>query len=64
MTIKIYFDENKLMEDCKAWIIHHISDISGPTFIDDITQVAVDSIKSTVKVSTAKGPDLNIFKDT
>lgn len=61
MTIKLYFDEKKLMADCQEYIIKHIPEIGKDGFIDAVINVAVESIKSTMKVSTDK--DFNVFRE-
>lgn len=61
MVIKTYFDENKLFIDIKQFVFDNISEISKEGFIDKITKVAVDSIKSTLTVTTKKGQDLNVI---
>lgn len=61
MVIKTYFDENKLFTDIKQFVFDNISEISKDGFIDKITKVAVDSIKSTLVVTTKKGEDLNVI---
>lgn len=62
MTIKITFDEKKLMSDCQEYIVKHIPEIGKDGFVDSMMNVAVDSIKSTIKFSIEKN-DFNVFKD-
>lgn len=62
MVIKIAFDEKKLMTDCQEYIIKHIPEIGKDGFFDSVMKVAIDSIKSTIKISTEKN-DFNVFKD-
>lgn len=54
MIIKIKFDEKKVMDDCKAYVLTHIPDISKDGFLDAMLVVVTDSIKSTIKVTTEK----------
>lgn len=56
MIIKISFDEKKLLKDCQDYVISHIPDISKDGFLDAIMNVAVESVKSTIKVTTEKEP--------
>lgn len=63
MTISMTFDKDKLMEDCKDYILKNLKDVGEKHFFESVMKVAVKSIASTTKFTIDGESSPNIFKD-